>query len=141
MGRRLDRLTLDSLAELPERCRHCVFWELDPVRRAQAVGQEEDGPATDGQRRRITEEGMVVGTARYMSPEQACAEPVDHRSDLFALGILLFEMATGAYPFRGRNSVEVVSSILRDDPPLRIHQHALRFKRPDIDAEIVPHPM
>jgi len=41
VGRRLDRLTLDSLAELPERCRHCVFWELDPVRRAQAVGHEE----------------------------------------------------------------------------------------------------
>ena len=41
MGRRIDRLTLDSLTELPERCRRCVFWELDPVRRAQAIGHEE----------------------------------------------------------------------------------------------------
>jgi len=41
VGRRIDRLTLDSLNELPERCRHCVFWELDPVRRSQAAGHEE----------------------------------------------------------------------------------------------------
>ena len=65
----------------------------------------------------LTEEGTVVGTARYMSPEQASGQPLDHRSDIFSLGIVLFEMATGSYPFRGRNSIQVLSSILRDTPP------------------------
>jgi TolB-like protein len=65
----------------------------------------------------LTEEGSVVGTARYMSPEQARSEEVDHRCDVFSLGIVLYEMATGCYPFQGRTSLEVLSSILRDMPP------------------------
>lgn len=84
---------------------------------AKAIRTERSSESGDG-KRQLTEEGAILGTARYMSPEQACGEPVDHRSDVFALGLVLFEMATGAYPFHGRNAVEVLSAILRDEPPL-----------------------
>ncbi|HEV8630145.1 MAG TPA: protein kinase [Thermoanaerobaculia bacterium] len=70
------------------------------------------GPATG----RLTEEGFVLGTARYMSPEQARGEAVDQRTDVFSLGIVLYEMATGAYPFQGYSKADVLSSILRDEP-------------------------
>jgi serine/threonine-protein kinase len=86
---------------------------------AKAVRQQQKTEAGGGVARKdLTDEGAVLGTASYMSPEQACAEPVDRRSDLFSLGIILFEMATGGYPFHGRTPVAVLSSILRDEPPL-----------------------
>jgi serine/threonine protein kinase len=65
----------------------------------------------------ITRDGWIVGTVAYMSPEQAQGLSVDHRSDIFALGILLYEMATGERPFKGSTNLSVLSSILRDDPP------------------------
>ena len=64
----------------------------------------------------LTGEGRIVGTAAYMSPEQAEGRPLDHRTDLFSLGILLYEMASGERPFRGESVVSVLSSILRDVP-------------------------
>ena len=57
-----------------------------------------------------------MGTVAYMSPEQAQGLPVDHRSDIFSLGILLYEMATGERPFRGNTNLSVLSSILKDTP-------------------------
>ncbi len=65
----------------------------------------------------ITTEGQVIGTVAYMSPEQAEGRPLDSRSDIFSLGILLFEMATGRRPFGGSSAASIVSSILRDEPP------------------------
>ena len=65
-----------------------------------------------------TAEGKILGTVAYMSPEQAQGKPVDHRSDIFSLGVMLFEMATGQRPFKGDSSVSVLSSVLRDTPPL-----------------------
>ncbi|MEM7355451.1 MAG: serine/threonine-protein kinase, partial [Acidobacteriota bacterium] len=61
-----------------------------------------------------TQDGRVLGTAPYMSPEQIRGTGVDRRSDIFALGILLFEMATGERPFRGKSWAELMSKILRD---------------------------
>jgi TolB-like protein/cytochrome c-type biogenesis protein CcmH/NrfG len=64
-----------------------------------------------------TREGVVMGTVPYMSPEQVSGLPLDHRTDIFSLGILLYEMATGRRPFQGRSSAELASAILRDAPP------------------------
>lgn len=67
----------------------------------------------------LTQEGLAVGTLHYMSPEQLQNRKVDHRTDLFALGILLYEMATGKMPFPGESAAQVITSVLRD-PPRRI---------------------
>ncbi len=66
--------------------------------------------------RELTGEGKIVGTVAYMSPEQAEGRFVDERSDIFSLGVMLYEMATGERPFKGDTSVSVLSSILRDTP-------------------------
>jgi len=58
----------------------------------------------------------LVGTPYYMSPEQAKGEPADRRSDIFSMGVLLYEMVTGHRPFKGENLVAVLASILRDTP-------------------------
>jgi serine/threonine protein kinase/TolB-like protein/Tfp pilus assembly protein PilF len=65
----------------------------------------------------LTAEGMVMGTAPYMSPEQVEGRSMDHRTDIFSLGIVLYEMATGKRPFAGDTAAALVSSILRDEPP------------------------
>ena len=64
----------------------------------------------------LTGEGRIVGTVSYMSPEQAEGKPVDHRTDIFSLGVVLYELATGERPFKGDTTVSVLSSILRDTP-------------------------
>jgi Tol biopolymer transport system component/predicted Ser/Thr protein kinase len=66
--------------------------------------------------RELTGEGRIVGTVAYMSPEQAEGKPVDERSDIFSLGIIFYELATGERPFTGETSLSVLSSILRDAP-------------------------
>ena len=64
----------------------------------------------------LTAEGRLVGTMPYMSPEQLEGRDLDARSDIFSLGVLLWEMATGARPFQGDTSVSLISSIVRDRP-------------------------
>ena len=65
----------------------------------------------------LTQEGGIVGTAPYMSPEQLESKPVDARSDIFSLGIIMYEMLTGERPFTGDTSMAVMSSVLKDTPP------------------------
>jgi eukaryotic-like serine/threonine-protein kinase len=64
-----------------------------------------------------TEQGVVIGTASYMSPEQARGEKVDARTDIWSLGVVLYEMLAGVSPFAGERPQEVSASILKDEPP------------------------
>jgi dienelactone hydrolase len=74
------------------------------------------GGPLEATRSLMTRQGSVMGTIAYMSPEQAQGRPVDPRSDVFSLGIVLYEMATGQRPFGGDSAIEILSSILRDTP-------------------------
>ena len=64
----------------------------------------------------MTQEGRVVGTVPYMSPEQIEARPLDHLTDMFALGSILYEMASGRRPFHGETAAGLMSAILKDTP-------------------------
>ena len=65
---------------------------------------------------RLTETGSTMGTAAYMSPEQAQSRDCDHRSDLFSLGVVLYEMIAGRLPFEGAHSTALMYSIVNDEP-------------------------
>jgi serine/threonine-protein kinase len=64
----------------------------------------------------VTQTGIAMGTLPYMSPEQLHGRRVDHRTDIYSLGAVLYEMATGQGPFVGGSTAELISSILRDTP-------------------------
>ena len=65
---------------------------------------------------RLTKEGTILGTSAYMSPEQTSGEKTDQRTDIWALGVVIYEMATGQLPFKGRYEQAVVYSILNEEP-------------------------
>jgi Tol biopolymer transport system component/tRNA A-37 threonylcarbamoyl transferase component Bud32 len=71
-----------------------------------------------------TEEGSILGTVSYMSPEQAEARKVDPRSDIFSLGAVLYEMATGQRAFLGRSKISTLAAVLQSDPKLAADLHS-----------------
>jgi len=79
---------------------------------------------------KLTATGIILGTPEFMSPEQIRGKPLDPRSDIYALGILAFEMFTGKLPFQGRNAQEMMIARLRGTPA------ALRQYRPDLPEKL-----
>lgn len=73
----------------------------------------------------LTETGVVLGTVVYMSPEQVSGRKVDHRSDIFAFGAVLYEMLYGKRPFRGETQIEIMHAILKGEPPELSAIHAI----------------
>src|SRR5262245_55040281 len=83
-----------------------------------AAPQEVDSQA-ETMARLSTESGVVMGTASYMSPEQARGLKVDHRTDIFSLGVMLYEMIAGRRPFEGALTIDVIAAILDKEPAPR----------------------
>jgi Tol biopolymer transport system component len=84
--------------------------------RAAAEGATAEGLTSAPTQVLGTEPGVVMGTIGYMSPEQVRGQTVDHRSDLFSLGAILFEMSTGRRAFHGASPADTMSAILREEP-------------------------
>ena len=81
--------------------------------------------------RGVTQTGTVLGTSNYIAPEQASGQPVDDRSDVYSLGVVLFELLTGVVPFPGESFVAVAMKHLHEQPP------SLAERRPDAPARLV----
>jgi serine/threonine protein kinase len=84
---------------------------------AKLMEDPQDPAATSLSTQTLTKTGSALGTVTYMAPEQLKGKPPDQRADIFSLGIVLYQMASGQRPFHGETSAEVISSILRDAPP------------------------
>jgi eukaryotic-like serine/threonine-protein kinase len=84
----------------------------------------------------VTKHGAVVGTVAYMSPEQLRGRSVDHRSDIFSFGAVLFEMLSGARAFRGETEVDTMTAVLREEPAVQALDDA---KIPPAYQDIIKH--
>ncbi|MGH9863436.1 MAG: protein kinase domain-containing protein [Candidatus Acidiferrales bacterium] len=84
---------------------------------AKRLSGEELAEATTQSQASLTEAGALLGTLAYMSPEQLRGQPADARTDIWALGVVLYEMATGTRPFQGQTGFELSSAILSQRPP------------------------
>jgi len=100
------------------------------AKREVAVSGDLREMTTGGLSEQMTREGTILGTYPYMSPEQAEGRVVDARSDLFSLGVMLYEMACGHRPFKGETGISVITSILRDP------HRAITEEKPDLPARL-----
>jgi len=94
----------------------------------------EESPNTSMPTTAVTEEGKIVGTVAYMSPEQAEGKTLDQRSDIFSFGVVLYEMSTGRRPFQGDTAISTISAILKDTP---VPPHEINTSLPPQLARIV----
>jgi serine/threonine protein kinase len=78
----------------------------------------EEAAQSEPRRRRLTKTGMIFGTPEYMAPEQAGGRGTDHRVDVYAVGVMLYEMFSGAVPFTGDSFIAVLSAAVHEPPPL-----------------------
>ena len=96
-----------------------------------AAWRAPEGNGAQGAAQTLSQEGLLIGTVGYMSPEQARGQTVDHRSDLFAFGCLLHELLSGRETFAGATPMEVLVAIQRDAPP------PLQDLVPNLPADVV----
>src|SRR5258705_357162 len=103
---------------------HVLVTDFGIAKAAQAAHAKKPDSA------QLTSEGMIVGTPEYMSPEQASGDPLDGRSDIYSLGVVLYQMLAGAPPFEGPSSASILAEQLTQAPvPIRRH-------RPDVPEEM-----
>ena len=101
------------------------------IAKAVSNSRRDDASATTG----LTQSGLAIGTPSYMSPEQAMGEPVDGRSDVYALGCMLYEMLSGAVPFSGPSGQSIIAQHLTmPAPSIRAKRHAVPL---NVDATIM----
>jgi tetratricopeptide (TPR) repeat protein len=93
---------------------HAKIIDFGLAKLVEALGSDSDGQTI---LKNETDPGMVLGTATYMSPEQARGGKIDHRTDIFSFGILVYEMLTGRPPFRGNTGIDTMHAILHDPVP------------------------
>jgi eukaryotic-like serine/threonine-protein kinase len=96
--------------------------------------QHSSAQADDAPTLELTGAHVVLGTAAYMSPEQAAGEPLDPRTDIFSFGVVLYEMIGGRRPFEGHTTLEVLRKLLAQDP---VNVDALRSRAPDDLVQVV----
>src|SRR5262245_18642440 len=90
---------------------------LSPLVRSATGGQDAGKPAAGTETKSLTEEGMILGTLEYMAPEQVEGKEMDARTDIFAFGVVLYEMATGKKAFEGDSKPSLTAAILTAEPP------------------------
>jgi serine/threonine-protein kinase len=86
--------------------------------------------------KKLTQAGTIVGTPHYMSPEQAAGKDVDHRGDIYALGVMIFELCSGRVPFDGDHYLSVLHQHLREEPP-RLAELDPPVRVPDVLEDII----